>query len=58
MQVHVGTIEQRVAFTEHGDRAPGGKMRRYRFGRRIVEVGDLGLVGAIVLVDFGRHRIV
>ncbi|MGZ2384370.1 hypothetical protein ACVIDN_005794 [Rhizobium brockwellii] len=57
MQVHIGAVEERIAFAENGDGQPGIEMPGNGFGRLVVELGDQALIAFVVLVDFGRHRI-
>ena len=40
MQMHVGAVEQRVAFAQHGDRPAGLEVLGDRRRRRLVEAAD------------------
>ena len=57
MQMHVGTIEKRVALRQHGDGAAGVEMPGDAAGGLLVEGRDGGLVVAMLPVDFGGDRI-
>ncbi len=58
MEVHVGAVEKRIALAQHRDCPSGEKMRGDGLGRGVVEVGDLALIGVMILVDLSRHRVV
>ncbi len=58
MQMHVGAVEQRVAFAENGNRPASLQMRGNGGCGDIVEAGDLALVVVVFLVDLGGNRIV
>ncbi len=57
MQMHVGAVEQRIAFGDHGDDAAGVEMRGDGRGRRVVERGERLAIGGVRLGDLGRDRI-
>jgi hypothetical protein len=57
VQVHVGAVEQRIAFAHHGDDAPGIDMRCDRRRSSIVEFAHRVAISRLVLPNFGGHRI-
>ena len=57
MQVHVGTVEERVALADHRHVAAGVQVRGQLFGGGVVEIADDGLVAQRRFQLLGGHRV-
>ena len=57
MQMHVGAVEQRIAFAEDGDGAARIEMARHGGGGLVVEVADGIAIRGRARRHLGRHRI-
>ena len=57
MQVHVGAVEHRIAFADHGNHASGFEMRGDLGGGFIIEVADRVAITGAAFRQLGRDRI-